>query len=328
MGINLGALFGPLVCAWFAAHPRFGWSYGFGAAGLSMLLGLLFYVLTRGARLQGIGLPPPRQVRADAARDFHLSPAERRRVLALLLITFFVIFFWLAFEQVGSSLNVFAAERTDRRVNGWLARIVPRDEIPAAWFQAVNPLFVLLLAPLMASLWQRLGTRAPSSPGKMALGLVLLGVAYVVMVAGASASHDGARVSPWYLVSFYFLYSLGELCFLPGGFSFVGQAAPARLAERRRRRGRAGGGAGTRPQRRGRARGPRRDAPRPGRHRQGRGRPGLTTGAERSHPGDHPVANATASQFAASGERIRDALTAVRTRLSLTHGDEKQRCVR
>jgi POT family proton-dependent oligopeptide transporter len=230
MGINLGALFGPLVCAWFAAHPRFGWSYGFGVAGLSMLLGLAFYVLTRGDRLQGIGLPPSRQVRTPAARDFHLSPAERQRILALLLITFFVIFFWLAFEQVGSSLNVFAAERTERRVSGWMARIVPRDEIPAAWFQAVNPLFVLLLAPLIASLWERLGTRAPSSPGKMALGLVLLGVAYVVMVAGASASQDGARVTPWYLICFYFLYSVGELCFLPAGFSFVGQAAPTRLA--------------------------------------------------------------------------------------------------
>jgi POT family proton-dependent oligopeptide transporter len=230
MGINLGALFGPLVCAWFAAHPRFGWSYGFGVAGLSMLLGLVFYVLTRGDRLRGIGLPPSRDARTVAARDFHLSPAERQRILALILLTFFVIFFWLAFEQVGSSLNIFAAERTDRTVSGWLARIVPRDEIPAAWFQAVNPLFVLLLAPLMASLWEWLGARGPSSPAKMALGLVLLGVAYVVMVAGASASQGGDRVSPWYLISFYFLYSVGELCFLPAGFSFVGQAAPARLA--------------------------------------------------------------------------------------------------
>jgi POT family proton-dependent oligopeptide transporter len=230
MGINLGALFGPLVCAWFAAHPRFGWSYGFGVAGISMLLGLVFYVLTRGDRLRGIGLPPRREPRVGAGRDFPLRPAERRRILALLIMTFFVIFFWLAFEQVGSSLNIFAAERTDRSVSGWFAKVVPREEIPAAWFQAVNPLFVLLLAPLMAGLWQRLGARGPSSPAKMALGLILLGVAYVVMVAGAMASQGGERVSPWYLICFYFVYSVGELCFLPAGFSFVGQAAPARLA--------------------------------------------------------------------------------------------------
>jgi proton-dependent oligopeptide transporter, POT family len=231
MGINLGALFGPLVCAWFAVQPRFGWSYGFGVAGFSMLIGLLFYLWTRGDRLREVGTPPVRVVRAArGASDPSLTGEERRRILALALITVFVVFFWLAFEQVGSSLNVFAAQRTDRRVGGWLAALVPQAEIPAAWFQAVNPLFVLLLAPLMASLWQALGTRAPSTPAKMALGLVLLGLAYIVMVLAAAESDRGVGVSPWYLISFYFVYSVGELCFLPAGFSFVGQAAPARLA--------------------------------------------------------------------------------------------------
>ena len=231
MGINLGALFGPLVCAWFAAHPRFGWPYGFGVAGLSMLIGLLFYLWTRGDRLRNVGPPPVRLVpAASRAVDHSLTPEERRRILALGIITVFVVFFWLAFEQVGSSLNVFAAQRTDRRVDGWLAGLIPQGEIPAAWFQAVNPLFVLLLAPLMASLWQALGPRAPSTQAKMALGLMLLGLAYIVMVLGAAESDQGVRVSPWYLISFYFVYSVGELCFLPAGFSFVGQVAPARLA--------------------------------------------------------------------------------------------------
>jgi POT family proton-dependent oligopeptide transporter len=230
MGINLGALFGPLVCAWFAANPRYGWSYGFGVAGCSMLVGVGFYLWTRGERLRGIGLPPP-SFRSKSPQDHsRLTPAERRRVLALAVITLFVVFFWLAFEQVGSSLNIFAAQRTDRTVSGWLSRLVPQGEIPAAWFQSVNPLFVLLLAPLMADLWQRLGRRAPSTAAKMALGLILLGLAYVVMVLGAAASDEGVRVSPWYLISFYLIYSVGELCFLPAGFSFVGQAAPVRLA--------------------------------------------------------------------------------------------------
>lgn len=113
-----------------------------------------------------------------------LTPGERGRILAVAIITVFVIFFWLAFEQVGSSLNVFAAHRTDRLLGGWLGWVLPGREIPAAWFQAINPFFVLLLAPLMAGLWRRLGTRAPSTPGKMALGLILLGLAYVVMVMG------------------------------------------------------------------------------------------------------------------------------------------------
>jgi POT family proton-dependent oligopeptide transporter len=233
MGINLGALFGPLVCAWFAAHPGFGWSYGFGAAAVSMLVGVVFFSLTRANRLQRIGAPPSRTDRAarPALRvNFSLAPEERRRMLALGITTVFVVFFWVAFEQVGSSLNVFASERTDRAVGGWLGRLVPGGEIPAAWFQAVNPLFVLLLAPAMAAVWQRLGSRAPSTPAKMALGLTILGLAYVVMVAGASQSDQGARVSPWYLVTFYLGYTVGELCFLPVGISFVGQAAPARMA--------------------------------------------------------------------------------------------------
>jgi POT family proton-dependent oligopeptide transporter len=228
MGINLGALFGPLVCAWFAANPRFGWSYGFGAAGVGMLVGLIFYLWTRGARLRDVGPVPPRP-QSRPSGGGRLSPDERRRVLALAIITVFVVFFWLAFEQVGSSLNLFAAQRTDRAVSGWMAALVPRRELPAAWFQAINPLFVLLLAPMMANLWGRLGRRAPTTTAKMAIGLLVLGGAYLIMVAAAT-SDRGVLVSPWYLVTFYFVYSMGELCFLPAGFSFVGQAAPARMA--------------------------------------------------------------------------------------------------
>jgi POT family proton-dependent oligopeptide transporter len=229
MAINLGALFGPLVCAWLAADPRYGWSYGFAAAGTAMLVGLVFYLWARRRWLDGVGLPPAGG-RQKSRVDAPLTRAERRRIVAVAIITVFVVFFWLAFEQVGSSLNVFAANRTDRVVRGWLAGFVPGGEIPAAWFQAINPFFILLLAPVLAGLWRRLGTRAPSTPAKMALGLVLLGVAYMVMVVGAAQSDAGARVSPWVLVAFYFVFSCGELCFLPVGISFVSQTAPQRVA--------------------------------------------------------------------------------------------------
>ena len=229
MAINLGALLGPLVCAWFAADPRYGWSYGFAASGTAMLIGLLFFLWARRFRLLGIGLPPARQA-GRLRLEAPLTQAERERILAVAVITVFVVFFWLAYEQTGSSVNVFAAHRVDRLPTGWLSRVAPGGEIPAAWFLALNPLFVLLLAPLMAGLWRWLGPRAPSTPAKMALGLILLGLAYVVMVVGAAQADGGASVSPWFLVAFYFVFSCGELCFLPVGISFVSQAAPVRLA--------------------------------------------------------------------------------------------------
>jgi POT family proton-dependent oligopeptide transporter len=232
MAINIGALLGPLGCAWLAAHPRYGWSYGFGAAGAATLLGLVFFLRTRRGRLAGIGLPPGGSSAAASMDpgERPLTREERNRILALAITMGFVVFFWLAFEQAGSSLNVFAAQRIDRVVHGWLTRLVPSGQIPAAWFQALNPLFVLLLAPIAAGIWHRLGPRAPSTPAKMALGLILLGVAYVLVVMGAAESDAGRRVSPWYLIAFYFVYSCGELCFLPVGISFVSQTAPARLA--------------------------------------------------------------------------------------------------
>ncbi|HEX7336605.1 MAG TPA: peptide MFS transporter [Gemmatimonadales bacterium] len=233
MSINIGALLGPLACAWFAANPRYGWAYGFGVAGMAMLIGLGFFLWARQGPLRGIGAPPTRRRgRSDGSTPSRLplTRDEQHRILAIAIITVFVVFFWLAFEQAGSSLNLFAAHRTERTVNGWLSRLLPGGQIPAAWFLAVNPLFILLLAPFVAALWRRLGARAPSTPAKMALGLALLGLAFVIVVIGAAESDTGARVSPWFLVAFYFVYSCGELCFLPVGISFVSQTAPVRFA--------------------------------------------------------------------------------------------------
>jgi proton-dependent oligopeptide transporter, POT family len=229
MGINLGAFLGPLVCAWLAV--RFGWRWGFAAAGCAMAVGVLFYSWSRRRWLSNVGLP---RAISDSVRQAEvppaLSPADWNRIAAIGIITIFVVVFWLAFEQVGSSLNVFAAQRVDRAAGEWLQPLVPDREIPAAWFQSINPFFVLLLAPLVAALWQRLDTRAPGTTAKMALGLILLGAAYATLVVAAANSDHGSPVSPWVLVAFYAIYTLGELCFLPVGISFVSQTAPARVA--------------------------------------------------------------------------------------------------
>ena len=139
MGVNTGALLGPLVCGYLAASPHWGWHYGFGAAGVGMVLGLVFYLALRNRYLPGIGLAPTRIASGAGEKVAHarLTREERDRMIALLVIFFFMIFFWMGFEQAGSSMNLFAQERTDRDVVGYL--------VPAAWFQSLNPVFILLL---------------------------------------------------------------------------------------------------------------------------------------------------------------------------------------
>jgi POT family proton-dependent oligopeptide transporter len=229
MGINLGAFFGPLVCAWLAV--RHGWSYGFMAAATGMALGSTFYFWARTRWLRDVGQPlQERPAAIEPGLHSALTSPERQRIAAIGIITIFVVVFWLAYEQAGSSLNVFAANRTNRAVGEHAGWLVPNGQIPAAWFQSINPFFVLLLAPVIAGVWQRLGIRAPSSPAKMSLGLILLGMAYTIMMAGAAQADHGSLASPWVLVAFYLIYTLGELCFLPVGISFVSQTAPARMA--------------------------------------------------------------------------------------------------
>ena len=231
MGINLGGFLGPLVCGWLAVDPRFGWGWGFGAAGVGMALGLLLFSLLRRTYLGDIGGAPT--VASRAARDAQVAPLtrdERDRVLAICIISFFVTFFWLAFEQAGSSINVFAQQRTDRVVTGALSGLVPNGEIPAAWFQSINSFFIIACAPLMAMLWSWLGTRQPSTPAKMAIGLGLVGLGFAVIVPGALVSDQGGLASPWFLIFLFLLHSIGELCLSPVGLSFVTKVAPLKIA--------------------------------------------------------------------------------------------------
>jgi POT family proton-dependent oligopeptide transporter len=232
MGVNLGALLGPLVCGYLAGSEDFGWRYGFGAAGVGMVLGLVAYLAGKRRFLGEIGdLPVYSQYHPEAVRK-PLTREETNRLAALLIMAFFVVFFWLAFEQAGSSMTVFAERNTDREWPEWLRWLFPDDTFPAAWFQAVNPAFILLLAPLFSAFWQRLGRvgREPATPFKMAFGLWLLGAGFLVLVAGAYQGDQGALASPVWLITAYFLHTCGELCLSPVGLSLVTKLAPLQFA--------------------------------------------------------------------------------------------------
>jgi len=233
IGINSGAFIGPLICGWLAANPKYGWSWGFGAAGVGMALGVLCFLLLRKKYLGDTGMRPMSHGLSEAGRPAAAAPLtkeEKDRVLAIIVVVFFVAFFWLAFEQAGSSLNVFAQQKTQRAVSGWLGSIVPNGEIPAAWFQSVGPFFILTLAPVFAVLWNRMGTRQPSTPVKMTWGLFLLGLGFVVITAGAYLAGASGLASPFFLITLYFLHTCGELMVSPVGLSFVTKVAPAKIA--------------------------------------------------------------------------------------------------
>jgi len=237
MGVNLGAFLGPIACGWL--RVRYGWNWGFGAAGVGMILGLIVYFIGRPHLLKGIGLAPRHQQMSPerkAELGKPLTFQDKQRIAVIFIMAFFVIFFWTGFELAGTSMNIFAEEHTDRSLPKAMASWGDdAGNAPAEWFQSVNPLFILLLAPLFAMLWTRLGRigRQPSTPIKFGFGLILLGLGFIFMVLGARSSEAGdtiVRVSSWYLIGAYFLHTCGELCLSPVGLSMVSRLAPVKFA--------------------------------------------------------------------------------------------------
>ena len=240
--------------------PNHSWHWGFAAAGVGMTIGLMVYVLTR-KRLAHVGHPPA----ADAPRPwgkllfvlagaaalyfvvrladtdtkfswitygyvvvpvlaiiiFGLRNAEgSHHMSAILIFSLCAIVFWAVFEQAGSTIALFGDKLTRCEMFGY--------EFPSAWFQSVNSLFVIALAPLFAWLWLRLGARQPGSPVKFVVGLVFLGLSFVLMVPAAKLTAEG-KVSPLWIVGLFLLQTLGELCLSPVGLSTMTKLAPNHL---------------------------------------------------------------------------------------------------
>ncbi len=147
---------------------------------------------------------------------------ERKSLVVIGVLFAAAVVFWMAYEQAGSTLNLFAERSTDNTILGL--------SFPASWYQSLPPLFIILFAPLFALLWVRLGNRNPSSPAKFTIALVLLGLGFAVMIGAATAAVGGARVSPMWLVVSYLLQTLGELCLSPVGLSAMTKLAPVRIA--------------------------------------------------------------------------------------------------
>jgi len=265
MGINLGAFFSPLVCG----SMDFKW--GFLAACIGMVIGLITFILFQKKYLiseegKEIGVPVKaldlkailmivgsigiiffmlnfkQMFKSDIEiisyfiygamivmpiiilSDKSLTSTERKRIIVIFILAFFVIFFWGAFEQAGASLTLFADRQTDRMIFG--------KEMPASYFQSVNPLSVIILAPVFTIIWGFLYARKlePSSPKKMAIGLALVALGYVVIAIAVKGLGVGDKVSMWWLFGLYVIHTMGELCLSPIGLSMVSKLAPLRLS--------------------------------------------------------------------------------------------------
>jgi len=154
--------------------------------------------------------------------DKTLTKVEKKKISVIFIISFFVLFFWSAFEQAGASLTFFAEEQT-RRDLGFFT-------VPASWFQSLNSIFVVAFAPVFAWLWIKLGRREPSAPTKMALGLFLLALGYLVIATGVKDVGAGIKVSMIYLIGMYAFHTWGELCLSPIGLSLVNKLSPLKLS--------------------------------------------------------------------------------------------------
>jgi POT family proton-dependent oligopeptide transporter len=228
MGINVGAFIGPLVAGYLA--QKVDWHIGFASAGVGMALGLVQLVLGR-RHLQAASdriaaekaSRPSTQAAASSGGVLGLTREEWKRIGAIMIFFLLGILFFGAYEQAGSTLNLFADRYTRLDVFGY--------SFPSSWFQSVQPIFVILFAPMFAWLWTKLGDREPSVGTKYAMGLFFMGLSFFVLVpAGAQAqSGEGIRVSPWWLVLSYAISEFGEICVYPVGLSAVTKLSPPRI---------------------------------------------------------------------------------------------------
>jgi POT family proton-dependent oligopeptide transporter len=218
MGINLGAFICNLICGTLAA--LYGWHYGFAAAGFGMLLGLGVYLAGR----KWLAPDQLTQARAEyrPVREL-LTAAERKRVGALVVLCALNVVFWAVYEQQGNTMQSWADDRT-------VWPTVLGFTVPSTWFQSFNPLVIILLAPLLDLFWGWQARRGsePTSVVKMAVGCMLLGLSFVVMIVGAQMVSGGKGSLFWPLFC-TLLLTIGELYLSPIGLSLVTKVSPPRI---------------------------------------------------------------------------------------------------
>ena len=223
IGINIGAFLSGLVVGYVGEVH--GWHYGFGLAGILMVLGLIQFLAGQKYLVHvGNYLGKSDKKEDQEAYKRPLTKIEKDRIVVLLISFLLIIAFFAAFEQAGGLMNIYAKEKTNRILMGW--------EVPATWFQSLNSFFIITLGVAIAAFWAKRklkGTEA-SSLFKMIIGLGITGVGFLFMSAAASEYDSTGTSAMYWLVLAYLFHTVGELCLSPVSLSFVTKLAPAKYA--------------------------------------------------------------------------------------------------
>ncbi len=244
--VNIGAFFAPLVCGFIAEKTfavtqgseiiSYGYRYGFLAATMGMILGSIVYMLFGKKYLGEVGkydanktMPKKENEKIVQSEKQPLTKEEKKRVFAICALSFFVIIFWAAFEQAGSSLTLYTDKYINRNVGGF--------EVPTSWFQSINPFLCVVLGPTFAWWFVKLSQRPKGdipTAKKMGYGLIILGLGFALMVGAALERGDSTNMTVQanilWLFGAYTLHTVGEMFLSPVGLSMVSKLAPKQIA--------------------------------------------------------------------------------------------------
>ncbi|MDC0623252.1 peptide MFS transporter [Flavobacteriaceae bacterium] len=223
IGINVGAFLSSLIVGYVG--ETYGWHYGFGLAGIGMTLGLIQYLYGQKYLSQvGDFIGDNKSEKGADVLKKPLTSIEKDRLVVLFLSFILVIVFWGAFEQAGGLMNIYASEKTDRLLMGWL--------VPASWFQSLNAMFIIFLGTSVAMFWakRKLKNQLSSSLFKMIIGLIIMGTGFFFMSAAATQYETDGSSAMYWLVLAYLFHTIGELCISPVALSFITKLAPLKYA--------------------------------------------------------------------------------------------------
>jgi POT family proton-dependent oligopeptide transporter len=223
IGINIGAFLSSLIVGYVGEF--YGWHYGFGLAGICMVLGLVQFIIGQ-KHLRNVGnfLGASKDIKERARLKKPLTKIEKDRVIVLFISFLLIIVFWGAFEQAGGLMNIYTKEKTSRVLMGW--------ELPASWFQSLNAMFIILLGTSISAYWakRKLKKKISTSLLKMILGLIIMGTGFFFMTAASAEYNDVGSSAMYWLVLAYLFHTVGELCISPVALSFITKLAPVKYA--------------------------------------------------------------------------------------------------